>query len=107
MENENSNPISDELLAAFLEGKTDSAETIRVLNAIAKDSDLAELVTDAYVMDEIEGIAEKFGDDIYMEFGIELPNKSEKKIGSDVRIIPQDDSFFDEMVAAAALKGTS
>lgn len=54
--------ISDQLVAAFLDGNTDRAETIRVMDALAHDAELRE------VMD----IATSLDDDI-MEAGDELP----------------------------------
>ena len=104
MENVNSNQISDELLAAFLEGKTDSAETIRVLNAIASDSDLAELFADVYAMDEIDDIAQKVGDDIYSEFGIETLVSEQKKFKPDERFLKPEHSMIEDMFPIAALK---
>lgn len=79
---ETMNQISDELLAAFLEGKTNSNETIRILKAIANDSDLVELVTDAYVMDEIDKITSQIGDDGYLQFGIDPVFTSEETLHS-------------------------
>lgn len=70
------NQISEELLAAFLEGKTDSAETMQVLNAIANNNDLAELVSDVSIMDEIDNIAQDV-DNGYLEFGIDLVDLEE------------------------------
>ena len=38
----NKNNISDELLAAYLEGNTNEAETLEVLNALKADPELQE-----------------------------------------------------------------
>jgi len=99
------NQISDELLTAFLEGKTNGDETVRVLNAIASNSDLAELVNDAYVMDEIDRILEIEGDDGYFNFGIEPVFSDEKKSDGVERFLLPDDSLIQDMLPMAALKG--
>ena len=51
---ENKNNISDELLAAYLDGNTNEAETLEVLNAIKDDSSLKEALDIALDLDEEE-----------------------------------------------------
>ena len=41
---ENKNNISDELLAAYLDGNTNESETLEVLNALKSDPDLQEVL---------------------------------------------------------------
>lgn len=50
----NNNYISDELLAAYLDGNTDKAETRKVLNAIKNNPELWETLDIALSMEEIE-----------------------------------------------------
>lgn len=51
---ENSKYISDELLAAYLDGNTSKSETLEVLNAIKEDPDLQEVLELALDVDEEE-----------------------------------------------------
>lgn len=63
--------ISEELLAAFMEGKTNSAESCRIFDVIAKNSDIANLVNEANILDEIDAISLHDGDYGYWELGID------------------------------------
>ena len=51
---ENKNYISDELLAAYLDGNTNEAETLEVLNAIKDDSSLKDVLDIALDLEEEE-----------------------------------------------------
>ena len=51
---ENKNNISDELLAAYLDGNTNEAETLEVLNAIKDDSSLKDVLDIALDLEEEE-----------------------------------------------------
>lgn len=48
--------ISDELLAAYLDGNTSEAETLKVLNALQDDAELRETLTVALSVDETESL---------------------------------------------------
>ena len=50
----NKNYISDELLAAYLDGNTNEAETLEVLNAIKTDPELREVLDIAFSIEEDE-----------------------------------------------------
>jgi hypothetical protein len=63
--------LHEELMAAFLEGKTDSEDSLAVLNAMVNDNDVIEILTDASVIDDIDIIAMHDGDYGYLELGIE------------------------------------
>ena len=52
--------ISDELLAAYLEGKTDKEQTILVLNALKTDANLREMVEIAMAVDDEIGEMPEF-----------------------------------------------
>ena len=47
-------PISDELLAAFLDGNTSAQETRRVVSALATDDELRQLVSTLLLVDDPE-----------------------------------------------------
>ena len=100
---EDSDRISDELLAAFLEGRTDRVETVRILNAIADDSDLAKSVNDAYVLDEIEKISRQVGDETLIQFGIEPVEASEDSETKAV-FLNAEHASGKELLPVAALK---
>ena len=51
---ENKNYISDELLAAYLDGNTNEAEILEVLNAVKDDSSLKEALDIALDLEEEE-----------------------------------------------------
>ena len=51
---ENRNNISDELLAAYLDGNTSEAETLEILNAIKDDPSLKEVLDIALDLEEEE-----------------------------------------------------
>lgn len=51
---ENNDYISDELIAAYLEGNTNEEETLRVLQALKTDSDLQEILDVALELDKEE-----------------------------------------------------
>lgn len=53
------NQISDELLAAFLDGNTNAEDTMRVLNAAEQDMELQEIIRIASEVDEDMAIAVK------------------------------------------------
>ena len=50
----NKNYISDELLAAYLDGNTNEAETLEVLNALQTDLELKETLEIALQVNDIE-----------------------------------------------------
>ena len=96
--------ISDELLAAFLEGRTDPVDTVRILNAIASDSDLAKLVNDAYVLDEIDKISRQVGDETLIPFGIEPVASSDDVSETKAVTFNPEGSFGKDILPVAALK---
>ncbi len=51
--------ISAELLAAFLDGRTDGRESRMVLEALAEDSELREIMRMAQEVDEELGVGER------------------------------------------------
>ena len=53
------NQISDELLAAFLDGNTNAEDTMRVLNAAEQDMELQEIIRIASEVDEDMAITVK------------------------------------------------
>ena len=53
------NQISDELLAAFLDGNTNAEDTMRVLNAAEQDMELQEIIRIASEVDEDMAITGK------------------------------------------------
>ena len=92
--------VFDELIAAFLEGKTDSDETVLVLNAVAQDAELAELVVDSFVMDEIDKIAKLEGENGYRQFGILDTSTIEETDADDL----PEYSIFNDILPVAAFK---
>ena len=53
------NQISDELLAAFLDGNTNAEDTMRVLNAAEQDMELQEIIRIASEVDKDMAITVK------------------------------------------------
>lgn len=53
------NTISDNLLAAFMEGKTSAADTLKIWEAAKKDRELREIIKISYEMNAEENIVEK------------------------------------------------
>ncbi len=78
---EDTNYISEELLASFLEGTTNSVESIQVLNAIATNDSIANLVSEINTIEDIDIISLRQGDYGYYEFGIDPVFTQEEYLG--------------------------
>lgn len=105
------NNISEEMIASFLEGTANTIDSIQVMDAIANDESIANLVSESNMIDNIDAFALHDGDYGYYELGIdpvftreELFEFQESEIPTDISI--SDDIYLsdEELLSAACIE---
>ncbi len=94
---ENYNHISEEMIASFLEGTANTMESMQVIDAIANDESIANLVSEVNMLDGIDAFSLHDGDYGYYELGIDPVFTREELLEFQELDIPTDTSITDEM----------